>query len=201
MVNCRKVSKKMRNIFLFVLIIFISGCSSEKHLEFYDVPIDGNLDVFANELIKLGFVRIQSDEENQIKLKGEFVEKECEIDVFATNKSKTVYKLEVNLPKERRDSLQHSFEKIQELCASKYGIGKSKYHQYRNPDRFHFNEPRRVRKLNPGDFTRYITPKGTIIAEVRSGYISVSFTDKHNSEIQKREEEQGRNAGLPASRE
>lgn len=188
-VNWQKVLKKTRNFSLVVITIFISGCFSEKHLEFYDVPIDGSLDQFANELIKLGFARIQSAEENQIKLKGEFVEKECEIDVFATNKSKTVYKIEVNLPKEKRDSLQHSFEKIQDLCASKYGIGKSKYHQYRNPDRFHFNEPRRVRKLNPGDFTRYITPKGTIIAEVRSGHITVSFTDKHNSEIQKREEE------------
>jgi hypothetical protein len=188
-VNWRKVSKKTQNIFLLVLIIFINGCSSEKHLKFYDVPIDGGLDQFANELINLGFTRIQSAEENQIKLKGEFIEKECEIDVFGTSKSKTVYKIEVNLPKEKRDSLQDSFEKIQELCSSKYGIGISKYYQYRNPDRFHFNEPRRVRKLNPGDYTRYITPSGTIITEVRSGYISVSFTDKLNSEIQKREEE------------
>jgi len=180
---------KPQNIFFFLVIILFNGCFSEEHLEFNSVPINGRLDQFANELIKLGFTETPLKEETQLKLNGVFIEKLCEIEVYGTSKSHTAYKVKVNLPKESRDSLEVSFGRIQKLCSSKYGIGKSKYYQYRNSDRFHFNEPRRTRELNAGDFTRYTTATGSIIVEVRTGSISITFTDKLNSEIQKREEE------------
>jgi hypothetical protein len=180
---------KIQNGLLILLLILFYGCSSEEHLKFLNVPINGSIDKFATELIKQGFTEASLNEENHLKLNGMFIEKHCEIDLYGTSKSQTVYKVKVNLPKESRDSLDVSFGKIQKLCSSKYGIGRSEYRQYRNSNRFHFNEPRRIRELNAGDFSRYITDSGIIIAEVLTGSISITFTDKLNSEIQKSEME------------
>jgi len=169
----------------------LNGCSSEQHMKFLDVPINGSIDKFADELIKLGFTVAPLKEENQLKLTGMFIEKQCEIDLYGTSNSQTVYRIKVSIPTENRDSLDVSFGKIQKLCSSKYGIGRSEYKQYRNSDRFHFNEPRRIRELNPGDFTRYTTASGIIFVEVLTRSISITFTDKMNSEIQKSEMEAG----------
>lgn len=186
---------KTQFFFLFLILVFLNGCSSEEHLKFLDVPINGSIDNFANELIKTGFTETPLKEENQLKLNGLFIDKHCEIDLYGTSKSQTVYKVKVNLPKESRDSLDVSFGKIQKLCSSKYGIGKSRYYQYRNPDRFLFNEPRRKRELNAGDFTRYTTASGSITVKVLTGSISITFTDKLNSEIQNIEMELGGESG------
>ena len=52
---------------------------------------------------------------------------------------------------------------------------------------FLFNEPRRIRKLSPGDFTRYTTDSGNIILEARGRYISITFLDNLNDEIREKE--------------
>ena len=104
---------KTQNIFLFSLFLLLNGCFSEEHLKFLNVPINGSIDKFEDELIKLGFTEAPVKEENQLKLNGIFIEKHCEIDLYGTSKSQTVYKVKVNLPKESRDSLEVSFGKIQ----------------------------------------------------------------------------------------
>lgn len=190
-----KINRIIKTFFL--LFILLNGCSSEEHLKFLNVPINGSIAEFADELIKLGFTDAQKMEENQLKLNGMFIGKKCEIDLYGTKKSQIVYKIIVNIPTENRDSLNVSFSRIQKLCSSKYGLGRSEYRQYRNSDRFHFNEPRRIRQLNAGDFTRYTKSSGVIIAEVHSGSISLTFMDKINSEIQKKESDLGEKTGNP----
>ena len=74
-------------------------------------------------------------------------------------------------------------------------LEKADTYQYRNSDRFHFNEPRRIRELNAGDFTRYSTASGSIIVEVLTSSLSITFTDKLNSEIQNSEMELGEEPG------
>ncbi len=108
-------------------------------------------------------------------------------------RARTAYKVTVKLPEEVRDSLENSFGKIQKLCTLKYGNGTSKYQQFRNAERFLFNEPKRVRHLSIGDFTRYSTDAGNITLEVREGYISITFLDKLNDEIRKRETDEWNN--------
>ncbi len=182
---------KPQNIILLLLIILLNGCRSEKHLEFKNVPINGNLDKFVNELIKKGFTEPQLITENQIRLNGEFLEKGCEIYVYGTGKSHTAYKVRVNLPGEVHDSLEYSFGEIQKLYSSKYGTGTNKYIQFQNAERFLFNEPKRTRHVSTGDLTRYTTNSGDIAVEVRKGYISITYLDKLNDEIRKREMEEG----------
>jgi len=179
-------------IFLLLLIFIVNSCSSpsEEHLVFNDVPINGNPAQFANELVKSGFTEPQATEENQIKLNGVFLEKNCEIYVYGTKKSQLAYKVRVNLPGEIPDSLQLSFEKLQKLYASKYGMGKTRYKQYRNPERLLFNEPGLKRQIKKGDRTKYTIDSGFITLEVQEGYISITYLDKLNNEIRKKELEE-----------
>jgi hypothetical protein len=181
---------KTQNIFLLHLIILFNGCLSEEHIEFNNVPINGHPDKLANELNKFGFTEPQLTIENQIKLHGVFLDKYCEIYVYGTRKSQTAYKVTVILPREVRDSLEYSFGKIQKLYSSKYGKGTSKYLQYKNAERFLFNEPKLIRHLSIGDFTKYTTDSGSITLEVREGYISITYLDKLNNEISKSEIEE-----------
>jgi hypothetical protein len=172
---------------IFLVLIILSGCTSEEHLKFLDVSINGTVDDFATGLINRGFTKEVSEEENQLKLNGLFIEEQSEVYLYYSGKSSTIYQVKVVIPTESRDSLKVSFEKIQKLCSSKYGIGKSRYYQFRNPERFFFNETRSIRKLTSGDFTRYTTAAGFITLKVNLESISITFTDKLNSEIQKRE--------------
>jgi len=183
---------KSLHIFLLLSLFIGNGCSSpsEEHLVFNDIPIHGNPAQFANKLVKAGFTRSQATEEDQIKLNGVFLEKNCEIYVYATKKSQLAYKVRVNLPGEVTDSLQVSFEKLQKLYASNYGMGKTRYKQYRNPERFMFNEPGLKRQIRKGDRTMYTTDSGFIALEVQDGYISITYLDKLNNEINKREMEE-----------
>jgi len=183
---------KTSNIFLLLLLFIVNSCSSpsEEHLVFNDVPINGNPAQFANELVKSGFTKSQVTEENQVKLNGVFLEKNCEIFVYGTKKSQLAYKVRVNLPVEIPDSLQLSFEKLQKLYTSKYGMGKTRYKQYRNPERLLFNEPGLKRQIRKGDQTKYTIDSGFITLEVQDGYISITYLDKLNNEIRKKELEE-----------
>jgi len=178
---------KTQNILLLLLIVLLTGCFSEKHLEFMNVPMNGNIDKYARELISLGFTVSTQTKEDQIVLNGEYLEKNSEIYLYGTSKSKTIYKVTVNLPGEVRDSLETSFIKTQKLYTSKYGNGRSKYRQFKNASRFMFNESKRVWHVSIGDNTRYTTDAGIITVEVREGYISITYLDKLNNEIGKRE--------------
>ena len=183
------MSDKMKtHIFiLLALILIMNGCLSDKHMEFEKIPINGTIDNFANELIKSGFTNPQKLNDNQIKLSGVFLERSCEIYVLGTNQNQTAYKVRVNLPFESKDLLESGFFEIQQLYTSQYGNGLSRYHHYRNADRFLFNEPKRIRELTQGDFTRFTTRTGVITLVVRVGYISITYLDRKNGEIWKRE--------------
>jgi hypothetical protein len=181
----------MQNIFLLLLAVLLNGCLSEEHMKFNSIPIDGNLDKFANELIQSGFTEPQLVKENQIKLNGVFLEKSCEIYVYGTRRSRTAYKVRVNLPREAHDSLERSFGRMQKLFSSRYGVGANKYQQFQNAERFLFNEPKRIMHIRVGDLTRYTTDSGYITIEVREGYISIVYLDELNDEISRREMEEG----------
>ena len=178
---------KLRTIFFFVIIILLTGCSSKEHLMFNGVPIDGHLDKFANELTKAGFIRTDTLLKNEFILNGKFLNKECRISVFGTSKNNVAYKVIAELPAEVKDSLQDSFENMQKLFSSTYGGETTRYMQYRHPERLMFNEPRLKRQIMKGDYSRYNNGSGIVLMEVQEGFISITYLDRLNNEIRKRE--------------
>lgn len=178
---------KPRYIFLYIIIILLTGCSSKEHLVFNGVPIDGSIDKFAGELTKAGFIISASTIKNEIILKGKFLNKECKISVLGTSKNNVAYKVIVELPEEVNDSLENSFKKMQKLFTSSYGGGTTRYKQYKNPERLLFNEPGLKRQIRKGDYNRYNNGSGIVLMEVQDGFISITFLDRMNNEIRKRE--------------
>ena len=156
-------------------------------MEFNNIPINGSIEKFANELIKSGYTKPQLIKENQIKLNGLFLNKNCDIYVYGTRKNKTAYKVRVDFPVGVHDSLEYNFDKMQKLYSSKFGIGTNKYQQFQNSARFLFNEPKRIRQIMIGDITIYTTDSGNITLEVREGYISITYLDILNNKIRNRE--------------
>ena len=178
---------KTRNIFLFVIIVLLSSCSSKEHLALNGIPIDGSIDKFAAELTKMGFIISDSTINNEILLNGKLLNIDCKISVFGTFKNKLAYKVIAEMPLEVNDSLENSFEKMQQLLSSTYGAGTTRYKQYKDPERLLFNEPRLKRQIKKGDYSRYNNGSGIVLLEVQDGFISITFLDIMNNKIRKRE--------------
>jgi len=175
------------NIFILTLVVLITGCSSHKHLAFENIPVDGNLETFLKEMEGLGFQKERSYEKDQAAFSGVYCEKPCGIIVSTTPKSKTVYRVVVNLQKETHDSIKATYERLKKRCALNYGEGASIYQQFHNSPRFLFNEPKLVREPKPGDYTRFMIRSGTIFLEVRLDYLSITYIDRKNNLINKKE--------------
>jgi hypothetical protein len=187
-----------RNIYLLLVIILSISCSPKKHLVFNNVPIDGPLNKFAMELTKSGFILTDTAKRNEIMLKGVFLNNDCKIYVFGTNGNNLAYKVIAELPGEVHDSLQSDFGKLQKLFSTKYGIGYSKYQQYKKSERLLYKVP--ARNVMQGDITKYTTDSGEITLEVQEGYISITYLDQLNNEIRKREMEEGNKKELNEER-
>ena len=181
---------KTPTIFLFVVIILLNSCSPKEHLLFNDIPIDGHIDAFVGEITNTGFILSDSTMKNEIILSGKFLNKDCRISVFGTSKNKMVYKVIAELPEEVNDSLENSFEKIKKLFSSTYGGETTRYMQYKHPERLMYNEPRLKRQIMKGDYSRYNNGSGIVLMEVQDGFITITYLDKMNNEIRKREKEE-----------
>ncbi len=187
-IDLKSVAMLTRIIIPILIFALWTGCTTKEHLFFKNVPIDGRSDKFARELTKLGFILSDSTKKNEIILSGNFMSKDCKIHVFGTSSNLLVYKIIVSFPEEVRDSVQSDFGKMQKLYTLKYGAGYSKFQQYKKRERLVYKIP--AREIMVGDYTTYFTDLGDIIVEVQDGYISITYLDKLNYELWKREFEQ-----------
>lgn len=176
----KSVVMKTHNLILFLIIIVSISCSPKEHLSFNNVPINGRLDKFAGELAKSGFVLSDSTNKKEIILNGRFLNRDCKINVFGSDNSDVAYKVIVSFPAEIHDSLQANFGEMQKLFSLKYGIGYSKYQQFKKRERLVYKVP--AREVMVGDYTKYITDSGDITVEVQEGNISITYLDKLNKE-------------------
>ena len=194
MLDFKSIVMKLQSIIPFLTIILLNNCSPKEHLKFNNVPLDGRLNKFASELTKTGFTISDSTKKNETILSGKFLSKDCRILVFGTGINDIAYKIIVSLPVEIHDSLQSDFGKIQNLYTLTYGTGYSKFQQYKKRERLLYKVP--DRNVMVGDVTKYITDSGEITLEVREGYISITYLDQLNNEIQKSEIEVGQTKEL-----
>lgn len=170
-------------IIILSIIIFSTGCSSRGHLKFQGIPINGTLESFTEELKNIGYKEAKAEREDQIKFSGRFLDRDCNVYLSTTNKSKTPYMVRVDFQKEHHDSIKYSYERFKKHCASILGPGASKYQQFSYSSRFLFNEPKLAREPKNGDYTRYLGSKGSVFLEVRYDYLSIIYLDKRNNEL------------------
>lgn len=179
---------------LFSLLLFIplftiaQNKGSEEHLTFKDIPINGSIQEFVTELTRIGF-KVTLNESSLAAMDGTFANKNCELIIGATSKSKKVYTILVKFNKSNSwYSLKHDYNEFKQLLQQKYHIKpdvtENFYDPYYEGDGYELQALKRDKciyistfKLINGEIVLYISD------EVRIQYI-----DKINSGINKQEE-------------
>lgn len=188
--------KTQRIIYLLFLLLLINVSSySQEHLKFKNIPIDGNIDDFASELIKQGFSKSEEESiKNIIILNGEFINKKnCEIYIIGTKKSYLTWRINIILPKEISwISLKESYFEIKKQYQSKYGSGES--FEYFSEPYFEGDgyELQALRKEKCTYSSYWKLESGIISLKIStsdSNSISIAYQDTQNSDIMRKEKE------------
>ena len=117
--------KSIKNLLLISFCVFSSIVFSQEHIKFKGIPLNGNVNSFSQELVKIGFKIVES-KGNVITMKGEFINKECEIIVVGSKKTNVVWKVVAYLPEEESWSrIKSDYFEVKRQFQQKYGDGKS----------------------------------------------------------------------------
>nr|DAI83728.1 MAG TPA: hypothetical protein [Caudoviricetes sp.] len=181
---------------LFLTICFLMAISSfaqeSQHLEFKGVPLDGKLSDFVSKLEKKSFVLKEYARDYVAVMKGNFAGDYVTIYVFATPKSKIVWKVAVNYnEKESWSSLKSDYTDMKELFTKKYGKPTEHYEFFSKPyyegDGY---ELQALRKEKCHYISFYKLPLGSVAVEISQfGHIQIGYEDGVNNNLKKKEEE------------
>lgn len=180
---------------LFLLISFIivlpSFAQDSLHLEFKGIPLDGKLSDFVLQLSKEGFTFKEYARDYIAVMEGFFAGDYATIYIFATPKSKTVWKATVNYnEKESWSSLKSDYFNMKDIFTKKYG----------EPKHFEFfSEPyyegdgyelQALRKEKCHYISFYQLPLGMAVVEISQFcHLQIGYEDNINCELKKKEEE------------
>jgi hypothetical protein len=97
-----------------------------KHLMFNNIPMNGDISLFVEKLVKQGFTS-QGNSGTLVDLSGELYGKECSLTVMGTEKTKNVYDITVYFILNERNWLTFKKEylELKKIYQAKYGIGNS----------------------------------------------------------------------------
>ena len=125
----------MRNGLLLALIFFSFNLFCQEHMTFRDIPINGNVDDFSNQLEKLGFKRFEYEaiyaDDNVHVHQGIFLKRKCLVWVDYTRKTKTVYQIRISFDlinweaSSPWNELKSCYLDIKSIYQTKYGKGES----------------------------------------------------------------------------
>lgn len=181
----------MKTIKLFliaVLCFFTFSGYSQEHLTFKNIPLNGDVNSFAKELVKQGF-GIEETKGNIITLSGSYISRDCEVIICGTKKTNIIWKVNIYLPKETNwYSIKSDFLKLKEQFIAKYGNGKS-FEFFSNPyDEGDGYEMQAVRLEKCRYTTFWETQGGSISLKIsKFEQISVSYEDSINSALDDKE--------------
>jgi hypothetical protein len=166
-------------------VTFSSHLSAQDtHLTFKDIPINGELSSFVEKLKKEGFL-LEKIDGNIAILKGKFVNRDCEIYVFATPKTLIARNVTVYLPKETTwSSIKSDYHSFKASFWAKYGAPANSYEFFSKPyyegDGYEM-QALRLEKCTYASF--WDVPEGTIVVKISEfEQISFVYEDKTNTE-------------------
>lgn len=180
---------KTTKFFLIATFCLFVLCGySQEHLTFKNVPLNGDINNFAKELVKQGFT-IKETKGNVIIMSGSYVNRECEVLVLATKKTNIVWKVAIYLPEETIwSSIKYDYLKLKEQFITKYGTGKS-YEYFSNPYYEGDGYEMQAVKLEKCNYiTFWEKPEGSISLKIsKYEQIAVSYEDTINSALDDKE--------------
>ena len=184
--------KKILFLTFFFLMAISSFAQESQHLEFKGVPLDGKLSSFVSKLEKKSFTFKEYARDYVAVMKGGFAVDYVTIYIFATPKSKIVWKVAVNYnEKESWSSLKSDYYDMKELFTKKYGEPNKHYEFFSKPyyegDGY---ELQALRKEKCHYISFYDLPVGSVVVEISQfGHIQIGYEDNINYELKKKEEE------------
>ena len=87
----------MKKIFLLMtlLLLFCCNISAQTHLTFMGIPITGTREAMMAKLKAKGFTEKTQENEVGVELKGKYLGKDVWLRIYNSNKSKTVYLIDL----------------------------------------------------------------------------------------------------------
>ncbi|NIJ45130.1 hypothetical protein FHR24_001569 [Wenyingzhuangia heitensis] len=184
---------------LFYLVVILNGftqneLTSQEHMKFKGIPIDGTLKDFVLKLEKKGFT-YEKTEEGIAWFGGEFASyNNCIIAVVSLKQKDLVCKTIVLFPdKDTWSSLSNNYFFLKELLTEKYGEPSKVVEKFDSSIQPSDDEDRmrKVKSYNCKYYTNYITDKGKIQLTIyhsekdlySSCFVRLSYYDKINGEI------------------
>lgn len=187
---------------LYAIMIMNTGSSQEERenkelndlrIKFRGLPINGDLDSFCKELILLGYKRDYSfTPRNNVgaSFTGLYAGHDCELYIYLTPSSKTVYKVRVIVSESRSWSiLKNTYYKFKNLFNNKYGKPWKEEESFEYP--YKDGDGLELSSIRDGKGTYYTSFNSTetmglgfidihINASYLQGWISIDFTDGIN---------------------
>jgi hypothetical protein len=168
--------------------LFVLYGYSQEHLTFKNVPLNGNINNFAKELVKQGFT-VKETKGNVITMSGSYINRQCEVLIFASKKANIVWKVAIYLPEETNwYSIKNDYLKLKEQFITKYGIGKS-YEFFSDPYYEGDGYEMQAVKLEKCNYIIYWEkPEGNVTLSIsKYRQIKVSYEDSINSALDDKE--------------
>lgn len=177
--------------FALAMAITTRGQSASDHMTFKGIPISGSLTEFAQKLSQKGFTVVQTNDVNAMLI-GDFAGfKDCQILLFATKETKTIYTVSVFLPSSTSWSLLESnYSHLKTMLTQKYGSPQNVVEKFQGLPSGVSNDLK-MHYLRSGQCTyssTFETSNGKIVLSIlymgnEISQVSVFYADKINNEI------------------
>lgn len=182
----------MKKLFCLVMAITIgiTTFAQQEHMTFKNIPISGSLLSFIEKMKNAGFsMEYQAD--NGAVMKGSFAGfSDCEVIIACSQKSKTVWKVVVDLPSQSSwSAVQSRYNEYKEKYINKYGKPTDSFAFFSSPYYDGDGYELQAIKIDKGYFSTYwILGLGTIAVEIKAsnsyeGNVRVGYEDKASTEI------------------
>ena len=177
--------------FALAMVITTRGQSASDHMTFKGIPMSGSLTEFAQKLSQKGFTLVQTNDDNA-KLTGDFAGyKDCQILLFATKETKTIYTVSVLMPRSTSWSkVETNYNALKAMLTQKYGSPKNVVEKFQGISNGESNDVK-MYYLKTDQCTyssTFETSNGKIIISLlylkgEGARTSVTYVDRINNEI------------------
>lgn len=176
-------------ITLFAAMLLSLSLFSQEHLDFRGIPIDGHIDNFVAKMKTLGYV-LDNKEDDAVIMKGKFTNRDADIFILCTPKTKTVYKVFIDFDKEASwSSLKSRYFDYKELYIKKYGATDNSYEFFSKPYYEGDGYELQALKLEKCTYATFFkTSKGIVAVELtKYECLRLVYEDKINIELRENE--------------
>lgn len=166
-----------------------SSYATGNAMQFMGLPMVGNINAFAQQLVNQKGCRIVSTNDHSVSLRGKFTGKDCEIYVFGTQSSNRIWKVTVYLPKlSTWSSIKREYLNYKSQFDNKYTLTNS-YDFFSDP--YNEGDGREVEAVEADEchYSSFYDANGGNVMLAISKYMQVQMSYEDNVGLEVRERE------------